>query len=364
MSDLAAKPIFDTTAPTVELNISVTPLKSSTDDLQGLVAVSEQRPFWQQPAWWQLANEHLFQGRVELIIASNDRQETLAAMPVLRQGGALLSPQHPHLTVGDSLWIGADSVCELDEIMDAILTHLGASSWTNGHLPNTSQIQLCQDQTHWQWKQVRESAWFDTTGDTPIPGKLRRNLARHQRKIEDLGELVYQVAQTDDTDELSAAMQNFLRLEASGWKGESGTDISKDANLTAFYEGLLGFTQQELKLEIHQLHLANNCIATQIALRCGRTLYLIKIAYDESQAAYSPGSLLLWQTMQRCVEDDTQTLSLVSAPNWASRWKPNVFPVWHVTRFSNTPQGAIRQKAYGFRNTLVNQLRETRNRMR
>ena len=197
-----------------------------------------------------------------------------------------------------------------------------------------------------------------------IPGKLRRNLARHERNLRADQCLSYQISTAYEPAAISTAMAEFLTLESSGWKGESGTAILNDSSLTQFYEGLLQFADTHCALEVHQLYLGSTCVAAQLALRCETTLYLLKIAYDEQHAAHSPGSLLLRYALQHSTQDNTQILSLVSAPDWASRWKPHKNQVWHVTRFSNNVQGAIRKKTHSIRTGITDQLRETRDRMK
>lgn len=347
-----------------DLDVSLGPLKNLPTGDYAQFHQNGSEPFWQLPQWWQLANAHLFNNQLGLIQVSTVQGDLLAAFPVSQNGGLLNAPEHPHLTVGDSHWMPGLSAEDIDVIIAATLQSLQAWGWQRSNTPDTSASRLCADAAHWQWRQVRESAWFDTRDDVPIPGKLRRNLQRHWRLLESDAELNYTVTEAQDEAGIHTALEQFLQLEASGWKGESGTAIQTDATLTAFYQGLKTLQQPMINFEIHQLYRNEQCVAAQLALRCNTRRYLLKIAYDETYAERSPGSLLLWKTLEHCVEHDIEHLSLVSAPAWAARWKPNTFPVWHVVRFSNDLHGAMREKAATLRNGMMSQLRETRNRMR
>jgi len=344
--------------------VSIAPLAASIGTLARSTQSDATGPFWQHPSWWQLADQHLFDQSLELITVSDAKHNVIAAFPVRRFGGQLYAPQHDHLTVGDAKWCAVQSADCLEEVMDSVLTHLDAWAWEIGNAPDISILKFCKDNDQWHWRETRQSAWFDTSGSLEIPGKLRRNLLRHQRHLEEDGELIFSVVDGSDVDIRLAAINDFLNLEASGWKGESGTAINADPGLTSFYKGMNDFAANDLSLEIHRLEYSGELIASQVAIRCADQLYLLKIAYDEAFASRSPGALLLLETLNHCVDGDTQTLSLVSAPEWAKRWHPKSFPVWHATRFSNTTQGLLRQKANRLKHGFTQQLRDTRNRMR
>lgn len=321
--------------------------------------------FWQHPKWWQLSNEHLFDSQLALITVVDAQGALIAALPVKNNTKLLSFPQHDHLTVIDSIWAASIDAPRIEQVMDATLSHFKASGWNSLNLPTSSPMAQCHEHPHWQWREVRQSAWFDTQSeDVPIPGKLRRNLARHERHLQETGELSFSSVNAKDADGIEQAMGDFLQLEAAGWKGESGTAVAADPTLRAFYLGLKSFNTLDLLFEIHRLYHQDRCIAVQIGIRCGSTRYLLKIAYDEAYAASSPGSLMLWRTLQDCANSDTETLSLVTAPPWAARWKPKTFPVWHVTRFSNNLQGSLHLHTGRLKNGLKDRLRATRNRIK
>jgi len=348
----------------VDLVVSVAPLCASINLLRKLASSDEAGPFWQNPTWWQLANEHLFSNELQLITVSNATHDVIAAFPVEQLGGQIYSPQHQHLTVSDAYWNAPVTSECVNEVMSVVLNQLDAWSWEIGNAPNTSVLCLCKEKEDWEWHRVRNSAWFDTTGEVPIPGKLRRNLARQERHLLDDGDLTFSVISAVDAYDITVHIEEFLQLEAAGWKGESGTAINHDPELRGFYKSMQTLATDDLQLEVHKLTHKGACIASQMAVRCGNVRYLLKIAYDESYASRSPGALLLWHTLKHCAADDTDRLSLVSAPDWAARWHPNEFPVWRIARFANGVQGSLRQQAYRLRKGVTQQLRVTRNRMR
>ena len=90
---------------------------------------------------------------------------------------------------------------------------------------------------------------------------------------------------TDD----AAALNDFLVLEASGWKGIAGTAIASDPALKTFVEGAVGALAACGRARIDRLFLNGRAVAAAITLQSGDTAWCWKIAYNEGLASYSPG---------------------------------------------------------------------------
>lgn len=115
------------------------------------------------------------------------------------------------------------------------------------------------------------------------------NIPRQRRRLEQKGILKHTVAQT--TLELSMAFEEFLTLEASGWKGVSGT---KTALLYSpieadFMREMVAQLGKVGKFQIHALRLNNHPIAIYLLTLIKGHAGSLKIAYDQREAANSPG---------------------------------------------------------------------------
>ena len=106
---------------------------------------------------------------------------------------------------------------------------------------------------------------------------------------------------TRDPESLSRSFEQFLEVEASGWKGASGTAtaILLDTKLQAFYRQLMETFGQDGRCEINQLQIDGRIAAAQFALIAGETLSLLKIGYDQHFVDVAPGQLLLAHTVSR-----------------------------------------------------------------
>jgi len=88
---------------------------------------------------------------------------------------------------------------------------------------------------------------------------------------------------------VSGATEQFLALEARGWKGRRGSAIAVDPGKVAFVRGMLGALAERGCAAISVLMLDERPVSMCVLLRSGRTAFTWKIAYDEAVGACSPG---------------------------------------------------------------------------
>jgi CelD/BcsL family acetyltransferase involved in cellulose biosynthesis len=142
--------------------------------------------------------------------------------------------------------------------------------------------------------------------------------------------------------ELEKALEEFLSIEASGWKGQDGTGtaIANDPKLRCFYRQLVERLGPEKKVEIHLLYAGEVAIAAQFAIVCGRRCYLLKIGYDESRAALAPGNMLLERLLKRYEgHAEIKHVDLVSDAAWHDSWRPETRSAFRHFLFRSTPKG-------------------------
>jgi CelD/BcsL family acetyltransferase involved in cellulose biosynthesis len=118
----------------------------------------------------------------------------------------------------------------------------------------------------------------------------RRKLQKARKKLEARGALSFRLLR--QSDELGTATEQFLALEAKGWKGQWGTALLQSAPHTAFARSMMSALSGEEKLSIARLDLDGIPLAMAVVLESnGHALYW-KVAYDEDFASFSPGVLM------------------------------------------------------------------------
>jgi CelD/BcsL family acetyltransferase involved in cellulose biosynthesis len=128
-----------------------------------------------------------------------------------------------------------------------------------------------------------------------------------------------------------SALDSFLKLEASGWKGKAGSAILSSAELTRFYHRLVHRLAEPGWVEFHFLHSGDAAIASQLAIRMGSSLIVFKIAYNEEYAACSPGN----QLFRRCVEREfalgkAERINCLADTAWHRTWRMKTGAFYNV----------------------------------
>jgi hypothetical protein len=142
-----------------------------------------------------------------------------------------------------------------------------------------------------------QAANFDT--------KRRKELKRLRNRLDEQGDLkaLTLVKNADATPFIDA----FLKLEATGWKGNRGTALAKQPSVATATRHALTALHALGKLRFWSLQLDGMIIASLFAYADGNKLCLGKIAYDESFGKYSPGVLLILHATEDIFREGTIT---------------------------------------------------------
>ena len=121
--------------------------------------------------------------------------------------------------------------------------------------------------------------------------KTLKSFARHAKQLSSQGDLSFRIHR--DPERLTVALDQFLALEAMGWKGESGTALARDESVERFARTVVNGLSERGCCFIASLDLAERPIAMSVLLVESRLAAFWKMAYDESYAKYSPGLMML-----------------------------------------------------------------------
>ena len=123
--------------------------------------------------------------------------------------------------------------------------------------------------------------------DHALAHKKLKELRRQRRRLAETGPVVLATAQ--EPAAVTAALGDFLALEASGWKGRAGTASADRAPIRAFMERAVTGLAAEGHARVDRLMHDGRALAATITLRSGNAAWFWKIAYDEAFARASPG---------------------------------------------------------------------------
>ena len=152
-----------------------------------------------------------------------------------------------------------------------------------------------------------------------LSAKFRSNLRNRLSRLARLGSPALEIL--EDAPAIAAARDEALRLEASGWKQESGTSICSDPAVERFYTLLAERATREGWLRLMFLTSGGRRIATSYGARFGNRLFLFKTGYDPEFATCSPFKLLTWFAIEAAYAEGLGEVDFLGdAEPWKLEW--------------------------------------------
>jgi CelD/BcsL family acetyltransferase involved in cellulose biosynthesis len=175
-----------------------------------------------------------------------------------------------------------------------------------------------------------------------LTSHFRNNLRRAHKRAEALGGISYHTAR--DRQGCEALFQEFLAVEASGWKGEDGTRsaIALDDRLRSFYTMLMRRFADRGQCRIDVVRHDTRPIAAAFQLVVDQTIYGLKIGFDESHAHIAPGNLLHSHIFRSaCYDPLITTYDMTSDATWHAQWKPGAVELVDIVVLRPGLRGAV-----------------------
>jgi CelD/BcsL family acetyltransferase involved in cellulose biosynthesis len=152
--------------------------------------------------------------------------------------------------------------------------------------------------------------------------KKLKELRRQRHRLEEHGSVTFDVARRPD--EIAPALETFLQLESSGWKGKRGTALVQHDGDAAFIRRAVPALAETAQCEIITLRAGSTPVAAGIVLRHQDRAFFFKLGIDERFAKYSPGVQLTLELTRHLCADPT----IASADSTASADHPMINPIW------------------------------------
>jgi hypothetical protein len=127
--------------------------------------------------------------------------------------------------------------------------------------------------------------------ENALSSSTRKKLRQHRRKLSEKGALTSTIA--TEPEPVRQALEGFLAMEASGWKGREGTALASDEGDAAFMRGAMAALAGHGNAAVHSIYLDGKPVSMQLVARAGAAAFTWKTAYNETFHDFSPGMLLL-----------------------------------------------------------------------
>lgn len=151
-------------------------------------------------------------------------------------------------------------------------------------------------------------------------GNMRRNLKRFHKKLEKQGPV--SIDRIQGVQAGKDFLETFIALEASGWKGRNGTAMADNPDAVAFYQALAEHLGTRGDFEWYAIRVQDQVIAAQMCVRCGGSLMLAKIAFDEAYSDCRPGHLLTGNVIKDAfARSEISEINHLSNADWEGYWR-------------------------------------------
>lgn len=176
-------------------------------------------------------------------------------------------------------------------------------------------------------EQSRPMLESEKDGETYLRESIKSSHMREMRRqwslLEKLGAISYAVAR--QPKDIRTRMEEFLLLEASGWKGRKRTAMLSDRLRAAFAREAVNNLAEIDAARIHTIDLDGKAIASMIVLMMNGEAYTWKTAFNEDFARYSPGKLLTAQLTDWHLDDAnivrTDSCAIPDHPIMSRLWR-------------------------------------------
>lgn len=147
-----------------------------------------------------------------------------------------------------------------------------------------------------------------------LGAKKLKELRRQRNRLADNGEVAFRVVTA--ADDVQAALEAFLALEAAGWKGARGTALGAKSGDAAFVREAVPALVRDGQARMMTLSAGDRIVATGVVLHHLDRAYFFKIAYDETLAKTSPGvQLTLDLTRALCADPAVGSVDSIAVSN-------------------------------------------------
>jgi CelD/BcsL family acetyltransferase involved in cellulose biosynthesis len=167
----------------------------------------------------------------------------------------------------------------------------------------------------------------------------RNHLRRKKKSLDQKGKVTFEICNPDPNC-VKDTLDEFMRVEAAGWKGQQRTALAFDQPLRCFFDTYAREANRQGYLRLCLLRVDDKLIAGQIAVLYAKRFWLLKVGYDEEWAEYSPGVLLTHEVIRHACQEGLEGFEFLGRDeHWIHRWTRQVHRYVTFVGYPFSPSG-------------------------
>ena len=222
---------------------------------------------------------------------------------------------------------------------------------------NTSRYQVSISAKLKSFYVQLKGSWEDYFSS--LLSKRRQELRKVKKKLKnDFKE--NSVTSYHSKKDVLSALDRYITVEQSGWKRKKEFSVGGNKRLDSFYKDLILKFSQDNSVSIHILSIGKKDIASLICYRAGNIVYFSHITYDTKYAKYSPGIVIIIETIKSLFESGRNLCDFLCLQisdekrNYKRRWATDDVEVFNIL----IKKPNLRTFVYSI-NTSIKQTRKT-----
>jgi CelD/BcsL family acetyltransferase involved in cellulose biosynthesis len=173
-----------------------------------------------------------------------------------------------------------------------------------------------------------------------LTGKLRRELRRRRRRLEEQGHV--ELVVEDGQRSLDELLAEGFRVEGSAWKDARGTAIASHHARRTFYSDVARWAAERDSLRLAFMRLDGRTLAFDFAIEEHGRHYLLKAGFDPAYRALSPGMLLRFEMLGRAFSLGMRSYEFLGTDEaWKLDWTSSVRERVELMVFAPTASGIV-----------------------
>ncbi len=200
-----------------------------------------------------------------------------------------------------------------------------------------------------------DDTWLEP--ESHLNAGRRSDLRRALRNASKQGEVQCEIT-TPTPETLAPLLLDAFRVESAGWKGSEGSALATDPQVGAFYTHFAQAACQLGTLRIGMLRIGGQPAAMQLAIEQDGCFWLLKMGFDESFARFSPGTLLMLESLRSARQRGCNRYELTGKSEaWNQIWAPQLHQAISLNLCAPTVRGWVKVITEHAKGAIRTQLR-------